>query len=614
MRRTGCIFEEKQKTIERICLVGIISATLLFAILVFYYTDIMDVLNNAVLLYETLRGKGEFRHYYTYSAEYASSVYAANYEILIYFVFMIWNLPTAIAAERGFDYMNSLKAIVWCKCLVLLTMVACVYLLWKIYDILAEETNRNKKEEILNVALFFLSSPLVIMAGFIACQFDSLAFVFILLGVYYYLQDKTVPFLLSFYISFPFKAFSIFVFIPLILLHEKKIWKAALELIGIFTLPCFFNIIFRMDPSYDILLSSQNRDARGLITGAVISIGKVDLNIFIALYFVICLFSLFAQYEKRYAIYLCAVTFASFVLFVPIRSYWVFLMEPFIILIILNNIQLRSLGFLLNTIGEIAGMVFFLYNHWIYNTGKNTSYLFLKKIFAEPEERLFGSFEEIVKFYELNPYISLFRTIFITSFIVLLIIYLPSFQLGGKNYKSPFGEDMLLYLRILFTDFMITLMVIAEFYPGGKIVINTMTADGDMPYFEADLASGSSIEQSFIIHERTDISQILLQFYNPSTGRGNRGRIKISIRREEDGAVIYSTLKGNSSIPSESIYRVKMKKASLDPGSYVVSVSGLITRESGSLFLCLSEEEMNTIEPAIVNGVRQDHPMYIQIK
>ena len=82
---------------------------LLSSLVIFYYTDFSDTLDNSVMLFEVIE-KGKILSFYKYAAENAhfNTVYTANYNIFLYFIFMIWNLPTILINRLNpFDYMNS---------------------------------------------------------------------------------------------------------------------------------------------------------------------------------------------------------------------------------------------------------------------------------------------------------------------------------------------------------------------------------------------------------------------------------------------------------------------------------------------------------------------------
>ena len=73
------------------------AAVVAVAYLVFHYTDYTDTLDNAVMLAECI-AQGNVLDYYHYAAVNAhpDTVYSANYNIALYLVFLVWNLPTVI--------------------------------------------------------------------------------------------------------------------------------------------------------------------------------------------------------------------------------------------------------------------------------------------------------------------------------------------------------------------------------------------------------------------------------------------------------------------------------------------------------------------------------------
>ncbi|MBO4242301.1 MAG: hypothetical protein J5883_03380, partial [Clostridiales bacterium] len=173
-----------------------ITAVLLLAsFLIFYYTDFSDSLDNGVMLFESIKN-GQFTEYYRYAAENAASetVYTANYNVILYFVFMIWNLPTAILhVTKDIDYMDSVKCLLWCKLLILLMILASSYVMRKIMDLYVDSKELKNKAH-----LFFLSSSCVIVPALVASQYDIFSIFFILLGLYFYLKKDMKKFLIFF--------------------------------------------------------------------------------------------------------------------------------------------------------------------------------------------------------------------------------------------------------------------------------------------------------------------------------------------------------------------------------------------------------------------------------
>jgi len=75
----------------------LLGFVLLGGMLVFWYSDIGDTLDNSVLLVESIV-EGEFFDYYEYAATHSArqSQYSANYNVILYAIFAIWNFPTVI--------------------------------------------------------------------------------------------------------------------------------------------------------------------------------------------------------------------------------------------------------------------------------------------------------------------------------------------------------------------------------------------------------------------------------------------------------------------------------------------------------------------------------------
>lgn len=153
----------------------------------------------------------------------------ANYLASTYIIFAVWNLPIRmlnLVIEPTFNVGN---IIFWYKLLPTIFLAGAAYYFYKIGILI--KLNRN--DSILMTA-FWLSSPILLFSQFIFGQYDIFTVFFTLIGLYFYLQRKMNGFIFFFAIALTFKYFPIFIFIPLLLLVEKRLWKIIL--IGIVVL------------------------------------------------------------------------------------------------------------------------------------------------------------------------------------------------------------------------------------------------------------------------------------------------------------------------------------------------------------------------------------------
>ena len=141
------------------------------------------------------------------------------YEIPIFIIFAIWNFPLWIAQSVfHVSITSSLLCMIWLKSILVVFLALCV---WVIKKICVEIKIDNK--HISWVIFAFISSPLLLISLFIMSQYDIIAIFFMLLGIWMYIRGNIKWFVIWFSIAILLKLFALFIFIPLILLSNKKI-------------------------------------------------------------------------------------------------------------------------------------------------------------------------------------------------------------------------------------------------------------------------------------------------------------------------------------------------------------------------------------------------------
>ena len=420
----------------------LLALALLGGFLVFWYSDIGDTLDNAVLLVESIV-KGKFFDYYEYAAlnSAPASQYSANYNILLYAIFAVWNLPTVIAhLVAEVDYMNEPIALLWCKLIIVAAYIGIFFVISKITKKLTDSD-----EDGVLAGFISISSLCVFVPALVACQYDCLSLLCMLLGIYFYSERKTLQFLVMFALAVPLKMFALFIFIPLILIRYKNVLKLAGMLISIMIPSILLELPFKADPYFSVAMDSQSKDAIYLLLDGVIVIDEIRINPFIVAFIVIC----FLCYMKKDAdsisetyngIYYSFATFAAFCALTPIRSYWIILFTPFLAILAISKKGNRTVGILADTIIGAAGGLYVLAHHWIYNTGGICNYLILWQLDtplgAERKYKHFKGFLQSFGLYDL-------RFAFFAVFLGGIAFALWYFYPGRKCEKDDGAETSL---------------------------------------------------------------------------------------------------------------------------------------------------------------------------
>lgn len=272
------------------------------------------------------------------------------YGLLIQLGAAIWSLPIYILSEFGALGITSVVARLWYKLFVLLFLLADTHLLGKIagkVGINAERTSWIK--------LYFLSSLIVILPAVHVAQLEAVYLFFILLGIYYYLEEEHIKFLVCFLIANPSKYMPLFVFIPLVLLREKKYFYIIRDLIigmlGILADKVIKSVGYRIG-----VMMNQNaaentnkalQDADSFIDNSITnllsgsySVFSVSVSLVFACFFILCIWCYLRPKETdrgRNAIYVSFLGFLFLFAFGAITPYWIILLVPFELLLIFKG-------------------------------------------------------------------------------------------------------------------------------------------------------------------------------------------------------------------------------------------------------------------------------------
>lgn len=189
---------------------------LTFAIFCFFTMQQMDLLHTGGSSFALL--SGHILDFYDYNVPYVS---VNNYMLPTYILFAIWNIPIRLLGLVKVPTLDvPVGVVLWYKTLPVLFYIVSGYLM---YCIAMEMKMGEKKSRMC--AYIFLTTPIAFFGQFCFGQYDIFTVFFMLLGILAYLRRRDLPFILWFGLSMTFKYFSLFIFMPMLLLREKNIWK-----------------------------------------------------------------------------------------------------------------------------------------------------------------------------------------------------------------------------------------------------------------------------------------------------------------------------------------------------------------------------------------------------
>ena len=213
----------------------------------FWYDDTNSNIIHSINIWKSLFS-GDFFHYYSYNIEsyhQGLTSHQGGYEVFLYLFVSIWQFPLFVLEKIvGGNIIESFFAKAWAKIFFVIMVYLCYFQIKRIcnYLKLSERTT-------FVISVLSCSSSFIITSVCIVSQIDIVGLFFVLLSFNCFIQNKEKQFILFFVLATLCKAFSLFIFIPLILLKEKKITRIVIMCLVPVLAIYIFNLPFSLlDP------------------------------------------------------------------------------------------------------------------------------------------------------------------------------------------------------------------------------------------------------------------------------------------------------------------------------------------------------------------------------
>ncbi len=345
------------------------AAGVLIGLIFFYsfiYNDILETMRVSISFWDYLF-RGEIRTFYggrwTMDPIAYTKEVQAVYDFPIYIIFAIWNFPLWLLERFAkMDIFTSFWCLAWGKTLLLISVILIVRALYRLC-----RTLDMTKERAGLVCLLFLTSNFFVSSVVVMCAYDIVALYFAIVGLDFYFKGDMRKFVLCFMCSIPLKFFSLLIFIPLVLLKEKRVLKILqyvfLSILPIlvfrFLIPCTVEAGVSGNVSWSIANSIKSTNLSNLVWiyvfgyEAQLVLGRVALPI--AGWMILYLGCYLVRMDdtdkwKRWGIYICFLTDAILFSCCFSHPYWLFVMLPFVVIIIGQNAEIAFA----NTITEMV--------------------------------------------------------------------------------------------------------------------------------------------------------------------------------------------------------------------------------------------------------------------
>ena len=358
---------------------ALLAAISALATVTFLYGDVKATFEHSFNFLDSVFA-GRPQDFYQIAIENSTFGHPAVYDVPIYAVFGLWNLPTYLIYRfnEDFDYLGSTPALLWLKLMLIVFTLVATWLVMKIARQIGVTAQRSKW-----VGFYFLSSMSLFVPVFVIVQYDIISVTFMLAGLLAYMRGNTRAFLLWFLAASTFKLFALFIFIPLVLLREKRLPRAFGQIVvGVLGL-LLCRLLYRGDLAFEASTGGfTDLMLNRLTTAGFTWQSSVAVPLFVVFIVGLVIFA----YAKRtstqrelnaFAIYLSLAAFLVFCAIVPLNPYWIALVAPFSILIIFANPRYLTLNSLLEvSVSTTLFVIYMLVGFSMYNSGMFNSLVF----------------------------------------------------------------------------------------------------------------------------------------------------------------------------------------------------------------------------------------------
>lgn len=507
------------------------------AFVTFLYGDIKATFEHSFNFLDALF-QGRPQDFYQVAIDNNSFGHPAVYDIPLYFIFGLWNLPTYLMYQfADYDYLHSIPALLWLKTMLVVFTLASAWLVMKIARELGVGKARAKW-----AAFFFLSSMTVFIPVLVVGQYDIISITFMLAGVLAYMRGRTRAFLVWFLLANTFKLFAVFIFIPLILLREKRLPRAAGQLVVGLLGVVLCRLLYRGNLAYEISTGGFTDDMLARLGSAGFQwYGTMNAPLFVVFMVGLAIFA----YVKRptsvretqaFAIYLSLAAFVVFIAIVPLNPYWVILVAPFTTLIIFANPRRLTLNSLLEVgIGASIWVIYLLVGYQMFQKSVFSS-LLTGQVLKPADPQRFVTPRDLLIEVGLGDKIVYLIGFMLACVIAVLIINYPRTEfVSGMPNAQPIKRSII-WIRLAAPTAFCAFLVVLYVLPQPPTAYSSTTND---PWISPSdlLAPGGYVEEQIEFDETLAVDTIQIGLDASKVTWINTSAIQLSVL-DEDGSTI----------------------------------------------------------------------------
>ncbi len=287
------------------------------------------------------------------------------YGVLSQMLFTVWVVPVKLLSLLFRTSLeDSMGAYLWYKLLIISMWGLCVRETKEIAVTLKMDDTRIKW-----IQMFLSSTLYVFLPVFHLGQVDAVYLVFMLWGLRKYIEGDYRRFVCAFLLANPVKYLSVFVYVPLILLKEKRIPYILRDImLGLVLIPvelivknmtsilCWLGIIGidQVKTPYT-LAASQIRALLVNVWGA--GPDNLGASVVVIAYAAICILAYCNCYQDerrgKLSVWICYSSLAVLVAFGIMKCYWIILLVPFMVLLLFMERHNTRINFILEAFAPL---------------------------------------------------------------------------------------------------------------------------------------------------------------------------------------------------------------------------------------------------------------------
>lgn len=314
------------------------------------------------------------------------------------------------------------------------------------------------------------------MPAIVISQYDIICVFFLMLAWLAHLKNKKVGFYLCFAVAITLKLFALFVFVPLVLLKEKRVLYIIGELIKGCSLWIVCKLFFYQDMAYKIATGSFMEDM--LQKFSVVTLGSVSLvsaSLFSIIYFGVCIIAYTKKITEKeefnkWFIYLSFVVFGSFSLFALINPYWALLYVPFSIILLFMHPNKFKINLFLEMFMSIGLQICLVHTFsWVYSKGVLEFNTYFSRWITNKNSR-YGSVKDLLEITGATAFLPIIAGMTVACFVGMIVINIPNKNNENDTLKI---ERSVVWLRFMFALLIPALMLFVYLVPEKICIINT---------------------------------------------------------------------------------------------------------------------------------------------